>query len=76
MQISSASLLAAQQARTQPPAQPRASAAKPSESEGFEPLLFAAKPDVNASKPNSASLQSQATPASFTRPGAQIDLKV
>jgi hypothetical protein len=75
MQISSASLLAAQQARTQTPVPPRAAQAKPVGADEFEPLLFAAKPDVSAAKTTAAG-QPQANPAPFTRPGSQLDIKI
>ena len=73
MQISSASLIAAQQARTQP--QPRAAQAKPAAADEFEPLVFAAKTETSAPK-SAAPAQPQANPAPFARPGSQIDIKI
>lgn len=75
MQISSASLLAAQQARSQTPAQPRAAQAKPAATDGFEPLVFAAKTDTPPSK-FVATAQPSANPAPFARPGSQLDIKI
>lgn len=76
MQISSASLLAAQQARTQAPVQPRAAQAKPSDSNEFEPLVFAAKAEAPAAKVTAAISQPSANPAPFARPGSQLDIKI
>jgi hypothetical protein len=75
MQISSASLLAAQQARTQQAAaQPRAAASQTAMPEdSFEPLLFSAKPDAVPAKPAVPNAAPQAT---YMRPGSQIDIKV
>jgi hypothetical protein len=72
MQISSASLLTAQQV----PAQPRAVQAKAPGAEEFEPLLFAAKADAPAVKPDAALVPRQANPGPISRPGSQIDIKV
>ena len=70
MQINSASLLAAQQARAQAAA-PRAPAT-PSE-DPFEPLFVKAEPKPSA--PTTAS--AQANPATLlARPGSQIDIRV
>jgi hypothetical protein len=68
MQISSASLLAAQQARTQTPVQP----SKPAAADEFEPLLFAAKTEA----PKTAAATAQPPAAPFTRPGSQLDIKI
>jgi hypothetical protein len=76
MQISSASLLAAQQARTQTPVQPRAAQAKPSESSEFEPLVFAAKAQTPAVNLGAAAPQQAANPMPFARPGSQLDIKI
>ena len=76
MQISSASLLAAQQARTQTQVQPRPAHTQPAGSEAFEPLLFASKPAAQAAKPAVAQAQPQANPAPFARPGSQLDIKI
>lgn len=76
MQISSASLLAAQQARTQTPVQPRAAQAKPSDSSEFEPLVFAAKAETPAAKLSAVAPQQTASPAPFARPGSQLDIKI
>jgi hypothetical protein len=75
MQISSASLLTAQQARTQTPVQPRAAQSQPAGADEFEPLLFAAKPGTSAPKAT-ATVQPQARPAPFARPGSQLDIKI
>jgi hypothetical protein len=74
MQISSSSLIAAQQARTQTPAQPRAEA-KPAPANEFEALLFASKPPSPA--PSTANVMAQPRPAApFARPGSQVDIKI
>jgi hypothetical protein len=72
MQISTASLLAAQQVKTQTqrPAQPAAASA--AKSAGFEALNFA--PAATA-KPAAQPAQTSA-PAAFVRPGSQIDIKI
>ncbi len=71
MQISSASLLAAQQARSQTSARP----AQAKSADEFEPLLFAAKTDTP--KPAAATAQPSASSVTpFTRPGSQIDIKI
>ena len=75
MQISSASLLAAQQARTQTPV-PRATQAKPSDGTEFEPLVFAAKAQTPAANVRAAAPQPAANPAPFARPGSQLDIKI
>ncbi len=61
MQINSASLLAAQQARTT--AQPQ----KPAQS--FQPMEFAKTTEGKPAMPAN-------TPAVFVRPGSQIDIRV
>jgi hypothetical protein len=76
MQISSASLLAAQQARTQTPVQPRAAQVQPSAGSEFEPLLFAAKTEAATAPSTKAATSAQANPAPFARPGSQIDIKI
>lgn len=76
MQISAASLLAAQQARTQTPVQPRAAQAKPSEANEFEPLVFAAKTEAPTAKPASAAITPQTNTTPFARPGSQLDIKI
>ena len=76
MQISSASLLAAQQARTQTPAQPRPTQAKPSDGTEFEPLVFAAKTQASATNVSAAISQPSSNPAPFARPGSQLDIKI
>jgi hypothetical protein len=74
MQISSASLLAAQQARI--PVQPRAPQAQPSAGNEFEPLMFAAKTEAPAAPPIKVAAPAQPNPAPFARPGSQIDIKI
>lgn len=80
MQISSASLLAAQQARTPTPVQPRAAQTQQAgAADEFEPLLFAAKPGTSSTqtaKPAAPQAQQQANPAPFARPGSQLDIKI
>jgi hypothetical protein len=76
MQISAASLLAAQQARSQTPVQPRAAQAKPSAGDAFEPLVFAAKAEMPAAKPTSTAMVPQTDAAPFARPGSQLDIKI
>jgi hypothetical protein len=76
MQISSASLLTAQQARTQTPVQPRAPQTQPAGADEFEPLLFATKPNVSVPKAAAATVQPQASAALFARPGSQLDIKI
>ncbi len=74
MQISTASLLAAQQARSQAPVQPRAVQAKP---DGFEELLFAKAPASPGAPPDAAVAPSKPKAAApFARPGSQIDIKI
>lgn len=71
MQINSASLLAAQQARSQ--TAPQSAAAKPLGEDLFEPLLFG-KPDA---KPAPAAAPTHGSaPVKFARPGSQIDIRV
>ncbi|HEY5338601.1 MAG TPA: hypothetical protein VIJ85_10375 [Rhizomicrobium sp.] len=75
MQISNtASLLAAQQAR--PPAPSRAAQASPAEAEGFEPLIFASKPQTPASNAAGVPAATPRPAAPFARLGSQIDIKV
>ncbi|HEY7977040.1 MAG TPA: hypothetical protein VID67_02520 [Rhizomicrobium sp.] len=71
MQINSASLLAAQQARPAVPLQ-RAQP-KPSGDDLFEPLFGKAE-ETKAAAP-SASAQ-PAAPTPYTRPGSQIDIRI
>ena len=73
MQISSASLLAAQQARIQTPPQSRA--AQATSASEFEPLVFVAKTAASAPK-LAPGAQPPASPVPFARPGSQIDIKV
>ncbi len=79
MQISTASLLAAQQARVQSqPQVQRATAPKPPqtavfEPASFEPMAFAAKPDAKPAAPPSAQPNAQAP---FVRPGSQVDIRI
>jgi hypothetical protein len=68
MQIHSASLLAAQQARS--PAAPQRTPAKAQAEDLFEPLF--GKPETKAAAPQTQ----DASPASFARPGSQIDIRV
>lgn len=68
MQISSASLLAAQQARTS--TTPQRAQAKPQADDLFEPLFGKAE-----SNPSAATAQA-AVPMPFTRPGSQIDIRI
>jgi hypothetical protein len=70
MQITSASLLAAQQAR--PQAAPQRMVAKPQADDLFEPLF--GKSEVKAA-PATPSTQNDA-PTQFARPGSQIDIRV
>jgi hypothetical protein len=72
MQINSASLLAAQQARTQTAVPQQRTAAKAQADELFEPLF--GKSEVKAA-PSSPSTQNTA-PAQFARPGSQFDIRV
>lgn len=69
MQINAASLLAAQQART--PAAPQRVQAKPQSEDLFEPLFGKAE-----AKPSAATTAPSGAPASFARPGSQIDIRV
>ncbi|HEY8949844.1 MAG TPA: hypothetical protein VIM56_13235 [Rhizomicrobium sp.] len=70
MQINSASLLAAQQARMQ--ASPQRTAVKPAGDDLFEPLF--GKAETKAA-PAAASTQA-ASPQPFARPGSQIDIRI
>lgn len=72
MQISSASVLAAQQARAQ--AAPPRAAAKSSADELFEPLF--GKAEDKASAPQPSQEQKSSPAAVFARPGSQIDIRV
>jgi hypothetical protein len=73
MQINSASLLAAQQARTQTAMpQQRTAAAKTQADELFEPLFGKSEVKAASSSPSTPN----AAPAKFTRPGSQIDIRV
>ena len=81
MQISTSSLLAAQQART--PAQPRAPQAAQTQDAKealFEPMLFGSKSEAPLSVASALTAApatpSAATTAPFARPGSQIDIKV
>lgn len=71
MQINSASLLAAQQAR--PQATPQRAQPKPSGDDLFEPLFGKAE-KAKAAAP-STSAQS-AAPTAYARPGSQIDIRI
>ena len=71
MQINSASLLAAQQARAQ--AAPQKAAPKPQGDDLFEPLF--GKAETKAAPAVASSTQPTA-PASFARPGSQIDIRI
>jgi hypothetical protein len=71
MQINSASLLAAQQAR--PQATPQRAQPKPSSDDLFEPLFGKAEETKTAAA--SAPPQS-AAPAPYARPGSQIDIRI
>ena len=68
MQINSASLLAAQQAR--PQASPHRAQSKPSADDLFEPLFGKAEETKAAAPAQSAS------PAPYARPGSQIDIRI
>ena len=68
MQISSASLLAAQQART--PAAPQRAPASPQADDLFEPLF--GKTEAKAP----AATAQAAPPAPFARPGSKIDIRI
>ncbi|MBS0273589.1 MAG: hypothetical protein JSR55_04135 [Proteobacteria bacterium] len=71
MQISSASLLAAQQAR--PQSTPQRAQPKPAGDDLFEPLFG----KVEESKaPASATSTQSAAPAPYARPGSQIDIRI
>jgi len=71
MQISSASLLAAQQAR--PQAAPQRAQPKPSGDDLFEPLFGKAEePKTAASTPSTQST----APTPYARPGSQIDIRI
>ncbi len=76
MQISTASLLTAQQARPQTPVQPRPAQAKPAGADEFEPLFFATKADASTPKTAAATVSPQASAAPFARPGSQLDIKI
>ena len=77
MQMSTASLLTAQQARTQTPAQPRAAQAKPADPDGFEEMLFGTKPAASAIVSNATNTPAQLkSTAPFARPGSQLDIKI
>ena len=71
MQINSASLLAAQQAR--PQATPQRAQPKPSADDLFEPLFGKAEETTTAA-PSSPALS--AAPTSYMRPGSQIDIRI
>jgi hypothetical protein len=72
MQINSASLLAAQQAR--PQALPQRAQPKPSGDDLFEPL-FGKAGETKAAAAPSMSAQS-AAPTAYARPGSQIDIRI
>jgi hypothetical protein len=72
MQINSASLLAAQQARTQAAASQPRTAAKMQGDDLFEPLFGSSEAKVASA---SAPAQS-APPAQFARLGSQVDIRV
>ena len=71
MQINSASLLAAQQAR--PQASPQRAQPKPSGDDLFEPLFGKAE-ETKAAAPSTAA--QSAAPTAYARPGSQIDIRI
>jgi hypothetical protein len=76
MQISTASLLTAQQARV--PSQPQAArtaAPKSAETAAFQPASFEPLSFVQAPAANQAAPAPQPQPA-FVRPGSQIDIRI
>jgi hypothetical protein len=71
MQINSASLLAAQQAR--PQAVPQRVEPKPSGDDLFEPLFGKAEESKTAA---SSTRTQSAVPTPYARPGSQIDIRI
>lgn len=71
MQISSASLLAAQQ--TRPQAAPQRATAKTSADELFEPLFGKAEEKLGITSPT---LAQNSPPNAFARPGSQVDIRI
>jgi hypothetical protein len=80
MQISTASLLTAQQTRPTTPVQPRtqqaqAAATQAAKESLFEPMLFGTKPEA-ASPASTPATAQPAQMQAYARPGSQIDIKV